>query len=223
MLRTLTPLPAQLAAVQQQLAELTQRLAQPPVTASHAHVGKARVRSLTSVPAPARSRPAAALAPKQLRPPAHVLPLVEYVKEGHYVVICPKHGLLSLQPDTPAWFAWLAQHASFRFVGRTGRLTAHREIDRLPRGCLARASQDPQSHLQSPPGSDGGPNDHRLGASGGRSSVSPAVAALFWASGWAYLLLHSHKCHCSVKVGFNPERAPQAIWPMNDVRSCNIR
>jgi len=49
------------------------------------------------------------------------------------VVICPTHGLLSLEPDTPAWFAWLATLSSFRFVGKQGRLTAHREVERLPR------------------------------------------------------------------------------------------
>src|SRR6266571_4339133 len=29
----------------------------------------------------------------------------------------------------------------------------------------------------------------------------------FCASGWAYLLLHSYKCHCSVPRGFNPHPA----------------
>ena len=49
------------------------------------------------------------------------------------MVICPQHGLLTLEPDSPQWFAWLATLASFRFVGKHGRLTAHREVERFPR------------------------------------------------------------------------------------------
>ena len=41
---------------------------------------------------------------------------------GRYVVICPKKGLLPLEPDTPEWFAWVAKQDSFRFVGKVGSL-----------------------------------------------------------------------------------------------------
>ena len=122
--------------------------------------------------------PAAASTTQHPRPPAHVLPLIEYVQEGDYVVLCPKHALLSLQPDTPEWFAWLATLSSFRFVGKASRLTAHREVQRVP-GAAWRASQDPQSHHQSPPGSDRGSDDRRVGVGCSRTSVSPAVAAFF--------------------------------------------
>jgi len=57
----------------------------------------------------------------------HVIPRVEYGDEGHYVVICPKQGLLPLEPDTPEWFAWVTKQSSFRFVGRAGHFTAHHE------------------------------------------------------------------------------------------------
>ena len=56
----------------------------------------------------------------------HVLPLVEYGVQGKYVVISPQRGMLSFQPDSPQWFAWLETLPSFRFVGQFGRLTAHR-------------------------------------------------------------------------------------------------
>lgn len=141
LLQTLSTLPGQIAAMQQQLAGLTQRLDPPPRTAGPAHQGKARVRSRTSAPAPARSRPAKALP----RPPAHVLPLVEYVQEGHYLVICPQHGLLPLEPDTPEWFTWLAALSSFRFVGKYGRLTAHREVQRVS-GAPWRAHRKIRNH-----------------------------------------------------------------------------
>ncbi len=56
----------------------------------------------------------------------HVLPLVEYGMQGTYVVISPERGLLSFQPDSPEWFAWLETLPSFRFVGQHGRFTAFR-------------------------------------------------------------------------------------------------
>jgi hypothetical protein len=49
------------------------------------------------------------------------------------MVICPTQGILSLEPDSPEWFAWLETLSSFRFVGKLGRLTAHREVKRSPR------------------------------------------------------------------------------------------
>jgi hypothetical protein len=49
------------------------------------------------------------------------------------VVICPKGGLLPFEPETPEWFAWLAEQSSFRFVGRAGTFSAHHEW-RVPKG-----------------------------------------------------------------------------------------
>ena len=42
-------------------------------------------------------------------------------------MICPKKGLLPLEPDTQEWFAWVAEQDSFRFVGKWGYFTAHHE------------------------------------------------------------------------------------------------
>ena len=56
----------------------------------------------------------------------HVLPLVEYGAKGTYVVISPEEGVLSFEPDSPEWFAWLSTLPSFRFVGKGGRFTAFR-------------------------------------------------------------------------------------------------
>ena len=63
----------------------------------------------------------------------HVIPRVEYGDKGHYVVICPKHGLLPFEPETPEWFAWVAEQSSFRFVGKVGSFSAHHEW-RVPKG-----------------------------------------------------------------------------------------
>jgi hypothetical protein len=133
LLQTLSALPAQLAAVQQQLAALTARLAQPAVTARPAEERPARRRSRPRAPTPVRSPSATAAAPKPARSSAHVVARVEYVAADHYIVLCPKEGLLPLTPDTPEWFAWLATQSAFRFVGKAGHFSAHHEW-RVPRG-----------------------------------------------------------------------------------------
>jgi transposase-like protein len=133
----LDALQTQLAALQQQVTDLT-RLLQPlqPEPASLAAPAQQSGRSKRSPrpapPAP-RSRPAVSATTKTPRKPAHVIPRVEYGSQGRYVVICPTHGLLPFEPETPEWFAWLAEQSSFRFVGQEGRLTAHHEW-RVPGG-----------------------------------------------------------------------------------------
>jgi hypothetical protein len=57
-------------------------------------------------------------------------PLIEYSKQGTYVIVSSQEGELHLEPDSPAWFEWLATLSSFRFVGKQGRFSAYRESDR---------------------------------------------------------------------------------------------
>jgi hypothetical protein len=134
---TLCALQAQVTALHQQVADLTrllqQHAQQSANPAAPVQQAKKTRRPPTPVPPAPRSRPTASAVAQPPRKLAHVLPRVEYGSEGHYVVICPKQGLLALEPDSPAWFAWLARQSSFRFVGRCGRLTAHHEW-RVPRG-----------------------------------------------------------------------------------------
>ena len=141
---TLGALQAQIAILQQQVAELIRllkpQLHQPTsLLAPTQQTSTAKRPSKLASPAP-RSRPAA----KSPSKPVHVLPRVEYGPEGRYIVICPKHGLLPLEPDTPEWFAWVAKQSSFRFVGKSGRLTAHHEW-RVPRGAW-RAHRQIRNH-----------------------------------------------------------------------------
>ena len=42
------------------------------------------------------------------------------------MIISSQEGELHLQPDSRAWFDWLATLSSFRFIGPVGRFTAHR-------------------------------------------------------------------------------------------------
>ena len=146
---TLCILQAQIAALQQQVADLTSLLQQqlhqpasPPAPAPQPRVARRPPNPTSSA---LRSRPAAAATAKTPPKPAHVIPRVEYGREGRYVVICPKHGVLPLEPDTPEWFAWLAAQSSFRFVGKLGRLTAHHESGRVPRGAW-RAHRQIRNH-----------------------------------------------------------------------------
>ncbi len=141
-------LQAQIAALQQQVADLTRLLQQhaPPPTIPAAPAPQTRAIKRPSTPtSPApRSRPAASSTAKPSRKPTHVLPRVEYGGDGHYVVICPKQGLLAFEPDSPEWFAWLARQSSFRFVGRSGHFTAHHEW-RVPKGAW-RAHRQIRNH-----------------------------------------------------------------------------
>lgn len=77
--------------------------------------------------------PTAPQTPPTLPAPLHtpekrtrLIPLIEYSADGNYVLICPKEGELSILPDTPEWFTWLDSLSSFRFIGRSGRLSARR-------------------------------------------------------------------------------------------------
>lgn len=116
----LTALHAQVAALAQQVTALTHLLhAQPQPAADPASL---------KTPSPHTASPK----PTPPAKPAHVLPLVEACRDGQYVVLSPTAGLLSLQPDTQEWFVWLDTQSAFRFVGTHGRLTVHREINRLP-------------------------------------------------------------------------------------------
>ncbi len=141
----LRALPAQLAALQERLADLTHQLSHlaEPVTTARSRSGAA---SQVSSSTRSRSRGRASSRSKPQRPSqAQVLALVEYAGEGRYVVISPRGGLLPFGPDSPAWFTWLATCSSFRFVGRLGRLTAHRELHDIERA-VWRAHRNIRNH-----------------------------------------------------------------------------
>ena len=135
---------AHLVTLQQQVADLTRLLTQhgqePIIRAAPAQQTSTAKRPPKPTLPASRSRPAA----KPPSKPTHVLPRVEYGPAGRYIVICPKQGLLPLEPDTPEWFAWLAEQSSFRFVGKVGRFTAHHEW-RVPRGAW-RAHRQIRNH-----------------------------------------------------------------------------
>ncbi len=134
-LQQLAQLHAHVAPVQHQLARLTlelllertgdaeqhlqslQALGSPPVEA---------VQPLQQVPRGTPSPAEHRLLPVELRARSRVTALIEYGAQGQYVAVCPKLGVLSLVPDSPQWFDWLASLTSFRFLGPAGRFSACR-------------------------------------------------------------------------------------------------
>lgn len=145
-LQTISALSAQIVVLQQRLIALTPLLPCVPVSAFPAQEEPApSMAEPAAVRATPRSRSATSSAAKRFTAPAHVLPLVEYATQGGYVIICPEHGLLTFEPDSSDWFTWLATRASFRFVGQSGRFTAHREFKRVP-GCAWRAHRQIHNH-----------------------------------------------------------------------------
>lgn len=166
LLKTLTDLPTQIAALQHQLALLTEQVQQERqqrVTEDHMPqelslpVQEPVLASTSTVPPASLEMAVDRCQPNpqptdRRRQHAHVLPVVEYGAQGDYVVICPQQGVLSLQPDSPEWFAWLETLPSFRFVGQLGRLTAHRGY-LCPPGTPWRAHRQIRNHTY----------NHRLG------------------------------------------------------------
>jgi transposase-like protein len=142
-LQALCALPAQLAALQEQVADLTHQLSHlaEPASATRSRAGV--ISKATNSRRRSRGRPTGSQPQRPSK--AQVLALVEYAGEGHYVLISPKGGLLPFEPGSPAWFAWLSTCSSFRFVGKLGRLTAHREVERVRKGTW-RAHRNIRNH-----------------------------------------------------------------------------
>ncbi len=83
-----------------------------------------QVSQLTAVASPLAPSPAleCRLLPVEVRARSRVTALIEYGAQGQYVAACPRLGVLSLVPDSPQWFDWLASLTSFRFLGPRGAL-----------------------------------------------------------------------------------------------------
>ena len=77
-------------------------------------------------------RPERRLLPAEVRARSRVRALLEYGAQGQSVAVCPKLGVLSLTPDSPEWFDWLASLTAFRFVGPPGRFSACRASEKGP-------------------------------------------------------------------------------------------
>lgn len=118
-------LQAQVTTLQQQVTELALALLRERLPLSTHQIppppspNASPAQRLPPVPCPSlkADRPAAR---------SRALPLIEYGADGHYLILSPTQGVLSLVPDSPEWFAWLASLTSFTFRGRHGHFSADR-------------------------------------------------------------------------------------------------
>ena len=118
---TLHLLPAGTGDSEQRLQNLEALMPQPLASLQQATRGN------PSLPSP---RPEHRLLPVEVRARSRVTALIEYGAQGQYVAVCPRLGVLSLLPDSPEWFDWLASLTSFRFVGPAGRFSACRASEK---------------------------------------------------------------------------------------------
>jgi hypothetical protein len=89
---------------------------------------------------PLRQRQSPELHPAEARKRSSLLPLLEYSADaGLSLIVTSQRGEMRLEPDTDAWFSFLASISSFRFVGKSGRFSACRnsEHGRQTRGWIA--------------------------------------------------------------------------------------
>jgi len=121
-------LQSQVAALQEQVTHLALSLLHERERHGYGH--ECAAPSLASLPSPATPTVAAAPLSPHLhpRPRSRALALIEYGTDGSYVVICPTQGVLSLIPDSPAWFDWLASLTAFTFQGTQGRFSTTRKL-----------------------------------------------------------------------------------------------
>lgn len=140
LIQKLAGLETKVVTLQEQFAQLAltllqerERSVEHRITALESLVHQLLGKPMPNPPAPeALVEPACTvLQPRALHPAEQLArsrmpPLIEYSAQGTYVIISSQEGELHLEPDSRAWFDWLATLSSFRFVGPTGRFTAHR-------------------------------------------------------------------------------------------------
>jgi hypothetical protein len=140
LIQKLSGLETKIATLQEQMAQLTlallkerERSVEHRLTALESLLPPLLGRQLSAPPTPeAEQEPACILrGPRPLHPAEHLArsrrpALIEYCASGSYVIISSHEGEVHLEPDSRAWFDWLATLSSFRFIGPVGRFTAHR-------------------------------------------------------------------------------------------------
>jgi len=87
-------------------------------------------RASDAAPAPVTGETPRAVpaAPVRTRTRSRALPLIQVRADGSVVAIAPTEGVLSVVPDSQAWFAWLSSLTAFSFEGQQGRFSATRKF-----------------------------------------------------------------------------------------------
>src|SRR5215470_9765132 len=108
-------LQAQVTTLQQQVAELALALLRERLSASTPQTPPLPPPPVASLANPLAPPATPCASAKAERPAARsrALPLIEYGADGRYLILSPTQGVLSLVPDSPEWFAWLASLTSF--------------------------------------------------------------------------------------------------------------
>ena len=139
-IQRLASLETRMVILQEQMAQFTlallqerERAVEHRLTALESLLQSLLGRQLSAPPTPeAEQEPPWTLpVPRPLHPVEQLArsrrpPLIEYSAPGIYVIISSHEGEVHLQPNSRAWFDWLATLSSFRFIGPVGRFTAHR-------------------------------------------------------------------------------------------------
>lgn len=95
-------------------------LASAPAGPTASDAAPARVTGQTPRAVPAQAAPT--------RRRSRALPLIQVRADGSVVAIAPQEGVLSVVPDSPAWFAWLSSLTAFAFESQQGRFSATRKF-----------------------------------------------------------------------------------------------
>jgi len=139
------------------------------------------------VPEP-RQDPAGVVLPTHLLHPAEQLarsrrpPLIEYCASGIYVIISSQDGEVHLEPNSRAWFDWLATLSSFRFIGPVGRGTRPSRIQTgSADALLVGLPLCPPSYLQALSWRNGELDSCEPGAHRGQTSIGHRRALAFCA------------------------------------------
>ncbi|MBF6596520.1 MAG: hypothetical protein IVW51_19005 [Thermaceae bacterium] len=140
--RLFTHLQTQIATLQEQVTHLALTLLrerewrweaglsypQAPLPSSATNTPVARRSRPSPLNEPAPKPAATESSPTRPRSRSRALPLIEYGADGSYLAICPTQGVLSLTPDSPEWFDWLASLTAFTFQGANGRFSTTRKM-----------------------------------------------------------------------------------------------
>lgn len=139
-IQRLACLETRMLTLQEQIAQLTlallkerERAVEHRLTALESLLQPLLERPFSAPPTPEAEQepPCPRRVPRPLHPVEQLArsrrpPLIEYCAPGIYVIISSQEGEGHLEPNSRAWFDWLATLSSFRFIGPAGRFTAHR-------------------------------------------------------------------------------------------------
>ena len=139
-IQRLASLETRIVTLQEQITQLTlallqerERSVEHRLTALEALLQSSVGRQISALPTPRAEQesPGPRRVPRPLHPVEQLArsrmpPLIEYSAQGIYVIISSQEGEVHLEPNSRAWFDWLATLSSFRFVGPMGCFTGHR-------------------------------------------------------------------------------------------------